>query len=244
MFWFDEVDYGVPSGTFQKGLKKMNSNTPGTIFIALSGKKQVGKDTAAGMIMRLCESQGKRVVLTAFAESLKRMCVEILGLQPEGVNGTDEQKNALCHILWDGFPAEARLKYSNSGIVAGDGVYDADPRSGPMTNREVLQVMGTDVFRAIYGNVWAKAPFNRDWSAADVVILTDCRFPNEKLVTEEAGGVIIRLERSTGLSDNHASEIALDGYSFDNTYQNNGSFEDLNNYIKQVLKKYSIINEQ
>jgi hypothetical protein len=219
----------------------MNNKTPGTIFIALSGKKQVGKDTAASMIVRMCESQGKKVVLTAFAEPLKRMCVEILGLSPEGVNGTDAQKNSLCHINWDGFSEEIRLKYSNSGVTAGDGIYDPTPRSGPMTNREVLQVMGTDVFRAIYGNVWAKAPFNRDWSAADVVILTDCRFPNEKLVTEEAGGVIIRLSRSTGFNDNHASEVALDGYNFENKYRNDGSFNDLENYLRSILIQKGLI---
>lgn len=216
-----------------------SNSTPRPVFIALSGKKQVGKDTAAGMIVRLMEAQGKKAVLTAFAEPLKRMCIEILGLRPEGVYGTDEQKNQLSHINWDGFALDIRLKYSKE-IDQHDG--RELPRSGPMTNREVLQVMGTDIFRSIYGNVWAKAPFNRDWSGADVVILTDCRFPNEKSVTEEAGGVIIRLERSTGFSDNHASEIALDGYVFENTYQNSGSFEDLEKYVRYILERQGLIN--
>lgn len=213
--------------------------TPGTVFIALSGKKQVGKDTAAGMIVRIMESQGKKAVITAFAEPLKRMCIDILGLRPEGVYGTDAQKNELSHIFWDGFALDIRLKYSNE-IDQLDG--RQLPRTGPMTNREVLQVMGTDIFRAIYDQVWAKAPFNRDWSGADVVILTDCRFPNEKIVTEEAGGVIIRLERSTGFSDNHASEIALDGYVFENTYQNSGSFDDLETYLRYILERQGLTN--
>ena len=215
------------------------NKTPHTTFIALSGKKQVGKDTAAQMIVRLLEPYKKRVVVTAFAEPLKRMCIDVLGLKSEGVYGTDTHKNALSHIAWDGFTIDIRLKYSKE-IDHLDG--KLLPRSGLMTNREVLQVMGTDIFRSIYDQVWAKAPFNRDWHGVDVVVLTDCRFPNEKIATEEVGGVIIRLERSTGFSDNHASEIALDGYTFENTYQNGGSFSDLENYLFSILKKQGLLN--
>lgn len=215
-----------------------------TTFIALSGKKQTGKDTSAAIIIRLLECT-KKVVLTAFAEPLKRMCIDILGLHPDGVYGTDEQKNQLCHIQWDGFPMGIRLKYSNEYAAYRDNnqvlINQALPRSGPMTNREVLQVMGTDIFRAIYGDVWANAPFNRDWQDADVVVLTDCRFPNEKKATESKDGVIIRLERNTGFSDNHASEIALDGYTFDNLYQNNSSLEELEKYIRSVLEHKGLI---
>lgn len=236
MNWFDDIDYECLTKVEDSMKCESSRKTPGPTFIALSGKKQVGKDTAAGMIVRIMESQGKKATLTAFAEPLKRMCIDILGLRPEGVYGTDEQKNALSHITWEGFPQEVRLKYSkSSGVLQW-------PRTGPMTNREVLQVMGTDIFRAIYNQVWAKAPFNRNWGDADVVILTDCRFPNEKNVTEEAGGVIIRLERSTGFNDNHASEIALDGYTFENTYHNSGSFDDLENYISNILKQQGLIN--
>lgn len=227
----------------------MSKNTPHT-FIALSGRKQVGKDTAASMITRLLESRGKKVVTTAFAEPLKSMCIDLLGLKREEVYGTDAQKNALSHILWDGFPMEVRLKYSNEFAKYEYGSFtdmpeqrsQALPRSGPMTNREVLQVMGTDIFRAIYGEVWSKAPFNRSWGDADVVILTDCRFPNEKIATEEAGGIIVRLERETGFTDNHPSEIALDGYDFENKYRNGGSLNDLENYVRSVLIKQGLIN--
>lgn len=211
-----------------------------TIFIALSGKKQVGKDTTVGILVPILEAKGKKVVVTSFAEPLKRMCVEILGISNEGAYGTNEQKNSLCHIQWDGFPEEIRLKYADLFILARDGVQDPLPRTGPMTNREVMQVIGTDIFRAIHNNVWAQAPFNKDWQGIDVVILSDCRFPNEKTVTEDAGGLIIRLERKTGLEDNHPSETSLDGFTFENTYQNDGTLEDLEKYIREFCDKYGI----
>jgi|SRR6185436_3386227 len=219
-------------------MNRTNQDTPHTIFIALSGKKQVGKDTAAKIIMNMLLKENKSVHITAFAAPLKEMCKNILGLSFEGVYGTDEQKNTMSHILWDGFPLDIRLKYSSQSIkfTNDDGTIDEKdlPRIGPMTNREVLQVMGTDIFRTIYNDVWANAPFNQNYMF-DVVILTDCRFPNEKLATERAGGVIIRLERSTGFSDNHPSETALDDIVFENTYYNDGSLEDLERYLKNLL---------
>lgn len=248
MNWFDDVDYGVPNGTPSVGLKTMTKNTPHTLFIVLSGKKQTGKDTAATFITKLLQGSGKRVVISAFAEPLKRMCIEILGLNRAEVYGTDAQKNALSHIMWDGFPLDIRLKYSKEYVGYDPGRGSSIeirsqwlPRTGPMTNREVLQVMGTDIFREIYGDVWAKAPFNADWKDTDVVILADCRFPNEKKVTEDAGGIIIRLERSTGLNDNHASETALDECYFEHTFKNNGSIEDLENYLRDRLKASGLI---
>lgn len=214
-----------------------------TTFIALSGKKQVGKDLSANILHDIFKVKGKSVVLTAFAEPLKEMCIHVLGLKRENVYGTDKQKDELCHIQWDGFPMEVRLKYSNQNCYTGEYGSFVDvpesrrvklPRSGPMSNREVLQVMGTDIFRSIYGDVWAKAPFNKQWSE-DFVILTDCRFLNEKMATEENGGIIIRLERNTGLTDNHASETALDNVVFENSYLNDGTIHELELFLLKVL---------
>lgn len=217
-----------------------SNRIPGPFFIVLSGKKQVGKDTAVKMMVQALEKENKKVVVTAFAEPLKRMCIDILGLSPEGVYGTDEEKNALSAIQWDGFPANIREKY---GVLqAGKWSTQSGPRSGSMTNREVLQVMGTDIFRAISNDVWANAPFNRDWKDTDVVLLTDCRFPNEKWATERNNGVIIRLERNTGFSDNHPSETALDGYQFDISYHNNGTLEELEKFVMSVLEQKGLIN--
>lgn len=242
MFWFDEIDYRHPTQIEEQMSTEQPKKTPR--YIVLSGKKQVGKDTAAGMIRRVLENEGKRVAEFAFAKPLKDMCVQILGISREGAYGTDAQKNALSHIVWDGMPPAVRMKYAkvpDTTVGVSNGMIYASPRSGPMTNREVLQVIGTDIFRSIYNDVWAKAPFNIEWDV-DIVILTDCRFPNEKSVTEESGGVIIRLERITGLSDNHISETALDGFTFKNTYHNDGSLQDLEQYIRQVLVEERIIN--
>ena len=221
-----------------------STNTPpGSIrplFVAFSGKKQTGKDSSTNILAGELRERGLKVAITAFAEPLKEMCIEVLGLQREGVYGTNEQKDSLSHILWDKLPLEIRVKYSIQNLL----YYNADgsrspwpvPRSGNMSNREVLQVIGTDIFRTMFdNNIWANAPFNKDWSEYNVVILTDCRFPNEKQAVEDRGGMVIRLERDTGLVDSHISETALDEVDFKHKYSNNGSFEDLKEYLWKTI---------
>lgn len=222
---------------------------PGTVFIALSGKKQVGKDTATAVAKLICDAHGLNVAVTAFAEPLKELCINILGLKREKVYGSNADKDSLTDISWEGFSYETRTKYAiefggTLYLSGGKAIKNPLPRCGLMTHREVLQVMGTDVFRAIKDNVWAHAPFNRDWSEYHVVLLTDCRFPNEKLATEENGGIVIRLERDTDLIDNHPSETALDGAEFDPRfyYKNNGTMEDLSLFVQKVLKTLNLIN--
>jgi hypothetical protein len=207
---------------------------PGTLFIAFSGKPGAGKDTAAKMSIDICRQAGLRATAISFAKPLKDMCIDILGLDRELVYGTQEQKSELCHIEWDGFPLDVRLKYSED-IDLFDG--RRLPRCGPMTIREVLQVVGTDIFRTIYSNVWAQAPFNQNWEDFDVVLLSDCRFPNEKSLTEDNNGVTIRIDRSLKDSHEHPSENSLDDAEFNFRYQNDGSLIELYEFLQHAMSE-------
>lgn len=219
--------------SFGRAMNK-EKRPPGTLFIAFAGKRGAGKDTAAEMAADICRQSGMTVTSTSFAKPLKDMCINVLGLDRELVYGTQKQKNELCHIEWDGFPLDVRLKYSED-LDPLDG--RRLPRCGPMTVREVLQVMGTDVFRTIYDNVWAQAPFNQDWEEYNVVLLTDCRFPNEKSLTEDNNGVIIRIDRSLQGNDEHPSETGLDDAEFDFRYQNDGSLTELYEFVQHTMSE-------
>lgn len=205
-----------------------------TKFIGFAGHKQVGKDLSAKMVTTLFEHNGLHVATTSFATVLKNMCVNILGLKKEGVFGTDAEKNAASHIKWDDMPHEIRIKYSNDQKFLID-EFLPKPRSGFMTNREVLQIMGTDIFRKLYPNVWTDSLFRQDWSNYDYVLVPDVRFPNEALAIEQNDGILIRIERETGLQDSHISETALDGYDFKNRIVNNGSLQELEEKLKVII---------
>jgi hypothetical protein len=132
-----------------------------------------------------------------------------------------------------------------------------------LTPRLLLQLMGTECGRQIlHPNIWVNALF------ADYIqykytknfinvtpkdenypnwIITDVRFPNEKKVIEDKGGITIRVYRDLHNGNAHIapipheSEIALDNAEFDYVIDNNGTIEELIEKVKEILIKEKII---
>jgi hypothetical protein len=155
------------------------------------------------------------------------MAINILGLEPSQCYGTDEDKNSLTHLKWEDMPGvvtKRRPKGKDIKNVGGrlgkyydcleDGTIYHKP--GNMTAREVLQYMGTEVFRRVYGNVWADACIRTiQKEQPKLAVITDCRFPNEVEAVQNAGGKVIRLTRAPFPEDMHDSESSLDKDRFD-----------------------------
>jgi len=168
----------------------------------------------------------------SFADCLKTdVCINLLGLTHDQCYGTDEQKNSITHLMWEDMPGvlpqappkmkQAQIpfwgrmgKYYDTYMV--EGKYFIVHEPGPMTAREVMQYVGTDLFRRMYDKVWSAGTINRikDY-ATKLAIITDCRFVNEVKATQEAGGKVIRFTRNGDDADAHESERALDRDRFD-----------------------------
>jgi len=138
------------------------------------------------------DSLGKYIRIYGLADTLKDICVDVLGLSESQAYGSDEQKNSLTGIRWENMP----------NIVNG---------SGFMTAREVLQYVGTDIFRRIDPDIWINSllrKIRRD--KPEVALICDVRFKNEVLSLQKAGGYIIGLTRDPyESSDGHASETEI-----------------------------------
>jgi hypothetical protein len=163
-------------------------------IIAIAGRKQSGKTTSAEFIKKTFEDNklGSAKIYN-FADPLKKdVCMNIFGLTYHQCYGSDESKNELVNCYWPG---------TNS----------------KMTAREVMQYVGTDVFRKIQQNVWADATIYKIQSEKpDLAIVADCRFPNEVEVITAVSGLAIKLNRNP-YNSNHASEAALDSDVYDQT---------------------------
>jgi len=95
-------------------------------------------------------------------------------------------------------------------------------------HRGYLQRLGTEATKPLFGDdVWvALAEKAVKLSTADVVIFTDFRFPEEKLVN----ATTIKVVRGNLVDDDadlHISEQALNDFKFDITAHNNGTIADL-----------------
>lgn len=127
----------------------------------------------------------------AFADPLKRLCIDILGLSYSQVFGSDTDKNTPTHLKWEDMP----------------GVLDSK-KKGFMTAREVLQHVGTDIFRKMYQNVWVDSVLRRiDNDKPELALISDVRFDDEIKSLQNKGGIVIGLLRDKLNSNgSHASE--------------------------------------
>jgi hypothetical protein len=193
-------------------------------IIAIAGRKQSGKTTSAEFIKKTFEDNKLGTAkIYNFADPLKKdVCMNIFGLTYHQCYGSDESKNELVNCYWPG---------TNS----------------KMTAREVMQYVGTDVFRKIQQNVWADATIHKIQSEkSDLAIIADCRFPNEVEVVTAVSGLAIKLNRNP-YNSTHASEAAFDVDVYDQAnfdlILNNQTLniQQQNNFIKEFLSSKGVL---
>jgi len=191
------------------------------MIIAFAGKKQSGKTTSCEFVKNLFDEHtplGCSQIYN-FADPLKQLCINILGLTEKQCYGTDDNKNELVDCYWPGIDAQ-------------------------MTAREVLQYVGTDVFRRMQPDVWAAATIRLiQKHGRGLSLIADCRFPNEVEAVKNAGGLVVKLNRNL-YSSTHASETALDEDQYDQSNFDlvidnpDISIDERNKLIIEFLKKH------
>ena len=158
-------------------------------IIAFAGRKQSGKTTCSEFVSKIYKQKSK---IYNFADPLKQdICINVLGLNYDQCYGSDDHKNTLTECYWE---------------------------NKRLTAREVMQFVGTNIFRQMKQDVWASATINKiNQEKLPLAIIADCRFPNEVEVVRKTGGLVIKLTRDPFNSD-HESERALDteNYSTEN----------------------------
>lgn len=182
------------------------------MLLGLSGYARAGKDTAANVLVGALGFE--RV---AFADVLREA---VYTLNPYVAPWQDLQS------------------------LVNEGGWEAlkDPSCPKDTREEVrrlLQVMGTEVGRRMFGeDIWVDTLFSRLDPEKDYVI-SDCRFPNEAAKVKSNHGYVIRINRmGTEPINGHASETALDGYVFDAQFANDGSLEDLGHRLVEWVNAH------
>jgi hypothetical protein len=174
------------------------------------------------------------VKVYSMAGPLKETCVNVLGLSPRQCYGSDEDKNSPTRYRWEDLPHyttlvnEARERAWRELLGNGPSytVYPGFSEelgrlssiytpAGIMTARQVLQEVGTGIFRRMWADVWNQAclrAIRRD--NPDVAVIDDIRFPDEADAVLGAGGVVYRLTLAPfAKKDEHKSETSMDAYN-------------------------------
>lgn len=105
-----------------------------------------------------------------------------------------------------------------------------------MTIRELLQRLGTEAVRdGLHPNAWVMALMS-DYMQGDEWVITDMRFKNEYDTIKTYGGYTIKVTRpGVNPVNSHSSEDDLADVKFDYEICNDGTLDDLENKVRDVL---------
>lgn len=228
------------------------------MIIGISGKKQSGKDTVGKIIQFLkinnCNPyyNDKPYSEKSFSEYLSNKDNEIWEIK----KFSDKLKDIVCLLINCTRQELEDEKFKNTAI--GEEwirmYFDKDfsYKKQCFTPRELLQFIGTDLFREkLNPNIWVnslmceyKKTIRKTTPTFESVttypdwIITDVRFQNEFQAIKDRGGITIRVNRpQLPNCDNHLSETDLDSVIFDYTIDNNGTIEELIKKVQKVLYK-------
>lgn len=214
------------------------------ILLGLTGKRGAGKDTAFSYINTWAEHRGLTACRRSFADKLKHSAALALGFD---VNESD------AVVLMD----ELKRFGEVSTIIPSQSVMYA------IDGRKFLQLYGTEAHRDIFGaEFWVDAllPLERDeipslgdgalpekdsprmgggWRRnfwyADVSVIADVRFTNEAARVRRLGGQIWKIDRDTGVEDNHASEAGLEPDLIDLVIPNHATLDQFEHEIHTAM---------
>lgn len=192
------------------------------MIIGIIGPKGSGKSTLANII----KEQYKYEILS-FASTVKDISSIIFGYDRELLEGSTIESR-----IW-----RETVDKNWSQILNKD-----------ITPRITLQIIGTEFGRNILGqNIWVEVLknkiFNQDLNQNyKNVIISDIRYENEAQFIRNNKGILIRVSKSNSESQSeiHSSEIELYDINEDYIIENNGTVEQLEQKIINLLNKVII----
>ena len=180
------------------------------IIIGIAGAKSSGKSTLANhlfyQLIDISKTSPPSCKIFNWADALKDFCINILGLSYEMCHGNEDHKNVLTRYSWDKMPMEVRMNNSQNNI----------PRTGFMTARNVMQVVGTDIIRKFFSDdIWINATVSKMNIVNPLVaLIADTRFKAEvNALLDLPDTYLIYLKRNP-YKDNHWGEKDLEDYDF------------------------------
>lgn len=173
-------------------------------IIGLHGRAKAGKDTGCEVIIEWAGARGVLAAREAFADRLKQSAAAALGFE-----GDREACVAYCNDL------------KVNGIIITD---LADGRNNQQSGREFLQLYGTEAHRDVFGkDFWLAAVYDSPTARdAELLVITDVRFPNEIESVQQRGGEVWYIDRDVAGAGDHASEKVYPELC-DRTIPNNAS---------------------
>lgn len=156
--------------------------------------------------------------------------------------GKGEGKDTVAQMIIDRFPLDSvRIAFADSlkmEVARACGMRLIDIENDKQKYRPILQWWGTEFRRSQDDQYWI-IRLNKKVSRYDgsIVVIPDVRFPNEFDYIKEQGGVVWNVTRDIYRDhlSKHASEVSLIDFSFDFTFVNNGTLDELRANVDMMV---------
>lgn len=220
------------------------------MIIGIGGSKQVGKNTAAQVLV-------KKYGFTemSFSYALKCACITATDLPYsmfESPHLKDSKFKQPFYLEWKHLDQMNRYLKSEWGAPLGDTrailrltkVCRDIRLSSP---REIMQFVGTDLVRKYVDDDYWNNLMARQIGQKESVVITDVRFPGERrFVRGGADNYLIKISRPSSTSeDAHVSEhLGGSDDEYDRTFNNSGSISELHNAIEEWLLNDAIQGQE
>lgn len=180
-------------------------------LIGIAGKAGSGKDTVARMLEIILTENDESSLIVHFGDPVKRAAAEVFGVGT--VNFYDPKLKEEVVPYWG------------------------------LTPRRMLQLLGTEAVRGTFGDDhWVKRLMLTVEALKNhrtYVIVPDVRFESEAAAIREAGGHVWHMVRKfdtalSPLAQSHSSEQGVEFKDGDLQILNNGTLEDLREYVDSI----------
>lgn len=163
------------------------------------GKETFLLDTFNGnrpIISTVTTDEGDRITrnyscrLYSFSDTLRNICIDLFGLEPDQIYGSLQDLTSETTILWENFPQEIKdlFKLSNKKNKLVRGKIKAN---------EFLFVLENYIFRKIDPNCLSRATYNQiSKDNYQLAVVDDPKFANDVTIGSEIGAKAIFLTRN------------------------------------------------
>jgi hypothetical protein len=153
-----------------------------------------------------------------FADALKEICCATFSLYPEAFYGTQAEKEKIY------------TKYSDDK---------------PLSGRQILQFVGTDIVRSVYPEFWLNCMRKKlfEYRNAKLVIIGDLRFDNEADLIHDFRGVVVGIVSGNADAVSSSTHISERGISRAVSYKivNHIGITSVDEFKQEVKKIYSFL---
>jgi hypothetical protein len=201
-------------------------------ILALAGKAGVGKDTMANVLVK--KHSFTRVSL---ADPLRELCSKVFRMDYNMFLDHDKKDSSIDRIMLDYHHID-KIR----DIVQNEWGYEItyDMRENMEeyydeefeTPRDILRCIGTKLLRnCISRDIWIELAMSKIQKIGPRVVITDCRFPNEREAFAKCGALLILIKRNDdGSSEGHEHDLGEE-FDYDVVFTNDGELSEFQSNV-------------